>query len=118
MVRYRRRSGGFIRGGTRPYVGLLVQGAIATVFVIASLVGTTVKNAYLVLTQTTLVLFFIPYLYLFLAYLRLRRERTFATALAGLVGTAAPSSSPSCSASSRRPMSTAVGSTKRKSPAA
>src|SRR6266850_727701 len=72
-----------------PYVGLLVQGAIATVFVIASLVGTTVKNAYLVLTQTTLVLFFIPYLYLFLAYLRLRRERTFATALAGLVGTAA-----------------------------
>src|SRR5206468_405686 len=52
-----------------PYVGLLVQGAIATVFVIASLVGTTVKNAYLVLTQTTLILFFIPYLYLFLAYL-------------------------------------------------
>src|SRR5256712_9861259 len=72
-----------------PYVGLLVQGAIATVFVIASLVGTTVKNAYLVLTQTTLVLFFIPYLYLFLAYLRLRRDRTFATTLAGLVGSAA-----------------------------
>jgi amino acid transporter len=72
-----------------PYVGLLVQGAIATVFVIASLVGTTVKNAYLVLTQTTLILFFIPYLYLFLAYLRLRRERTVATALAGLVGSAA-----------------------------
>jgi len=72
-----------------PYVGLLVQGAIATVFVIASLVGTTVKNAYLVLTQTTLILFFIPYLYLFLAYLRLRRERSVATALAGLVGFAA-----------------------------
>jgi amino acid transporter len=72
-----------------PYVGLLVQGAIATVFVIASLVGTTVKNAYLVLTQTTLILFFIPYLYLFLAYLRLRRERNVGTALAGLVGSAA-----------------------------
>jgi len=72
-----------------PYVGLLVQGAIATVFVIASLVGTTVKNAYLVLTQTTLILFFIPYLYLFLAYLRLRRQRTVTTALAGLVGSAA-----------------------------
>jgi len=72
-----------------PYVGLLVQGAIATVFVIASLVGTTVKNAYLVLTQATLILFFIPYLYLFLAYLRLRRERSVATALAGLVGFAA-----------------------------
>src|SRR5438309_1331391 len=72
-----------------PYVGLLVQGAIATVFVIASLVGTTVRNAYLVLTQTTLILFFIPYLYLFLAYLRLRRQRTVTTALAGLVGSAA-----------------------------
>src|SRR6266851_4638490 len=72
-----------------PYVGLLVQGVIATVFVIASLVGTTVKNAYLVLTQTTLILFFIPYLYLFLAYLRLRRQRTVPTGVAGLVGSAA-----------------------------
>src|SRR5438445_13629155 len=72
-----------------PYVGILDPCAIATVFVIASLVGTTVKNAYLVLTQTTLILFFIPYLYLFLAYLRLRRQRTVTTALAGLVGSAA-----------------------------
>jgi len=48
-----------------------------------------VKNAYLVLTQTTLILFFIPYLYLFAAYLRLRRARTAATGLIGLVGLAA-----------------------------
>src|SRR5205823_3069794 len=61
-----------------PHVGLLIQGGIATAFVIASLVGSTVKNAYLVLTQTTIVLFFIPYIYLFAAYLRLRRERTAA----------------------------------------
>jgi amino acid transporter len=72
-----------------PYVGLLTQGVIATVFVVASLLGTTVKNAYLVLTQTTLILFFIPYLYLFLAYLRLRRQRTAPTALVGVVGFAA-----------------------------
>jgi amino acid transporter len=72
-----------------PYVGLLTQGVIATGFVIASLVGSTVKNAYLVLTQTTLILFFIPYLYLFLAYLRLRRVRTAGTALMGAVGFAA-----------------------------
>jgi glutamate:GABA antiporter len=69
-----------------PYVGLLTQGVVATVFVIASLAGTTVKNAYLVLTQTTLILFFIPYLYLFAAYLRLRRVRDARTALVGLVG--------------------------------
>jgi glutamate:GABA antiporter len=72
-----------------PYVGLLVQGALATLFVVASLIGSTVKNAYLVLTQTTLVLFFIPYLYLFAAYLRLRRTRTAVTALSGVVGLAA-----------------------------
>jgi len=72
-----------------PYVGLLVQGAIATVFVIASLAGTSVKSAYLVLTQTTLILFFIPYLYLFAAYLRLRRDRTLGTGLVGVVGLAA-----------------------------
>ena len=72
-----------------PHVGLLVQGAIATLFVIASLVGSSVKSAYLVLTQTTLILYFIPYLYLFATYLRLRRERTPGTALVGLVGLAA-----------------------------
>ena len=72
-----------------PYVGLLTQGGVATVFVIASLAGSTVKNAYLVLTQTTLVLFFIPYLYLFAAYLRLRRVRDARTAVVGIVGFAA-----------------------------
>jgi len=69
-----------------PHVGLLVQGALATVFVVASLVGASVKNAYLALTQTTLILFFIPYLYLFGAYLRLRRTRSAATLLVGLAG--------------------------------
>ncbi|PYP57776.1 MAG: hypothetical protein DMD44_09130 [Gemmatimonadetes bacterium] len=72
-----------------PYVGLLMQGAIATVFVIASLVGSSVRSAYLVLTQTTLVLFFIPYLYLFATYLRLRRDRTLGTGVVGVVGLAA-----------------------------
>ena len=72
-----------------PHVGLLIQGAIATAFVIASLVGSTVKNAYLALTQTTIILFFIPYIYLFAAYLRLRRERTATSALIGFVGLAA-----------------------------
>src|SRR5207247_7076268 len=72
-----------------PHVGLLVQGGIATLFVIASLVGTTVKNAYLVLTQTPIVLFFIPYLYVLVAYLRLRRQPTVGSALVGWIGSAA-----------------------------
>jgi len=72
-----------------PYVALLVQAGIATVFVVAGLAGSTVRDAYVALTDTTIVLYFIPYLYLFASYLRLRRVRTFRTALTGWVGFAA-----------------------------
>ena len=71
-----------------PYLSLLVQGFLATVFVVSSLVGTSVTNAYLILTQTTLILYFIPYLYIFAAYLKLRRQRSAATALVGVLGLA------------------------------
>ena len=69
-----------------PYVSLLVQGGVAALFVVASLVGSTVKAAYLVLVQATVVLYFIPYLFMFAAYLRLRRQRSVGTALAGWSG--------------------------------
>jgi amino acid transporter len=69
-----------------PYLSLLVQGGVAAVFVVVSLVGTTVKTAYLVLVQATVVLFFIPYLFMFAAYLKLRRERTTSTTLVGWSG--------------------------------
>ena len=69
-----------------PYVALLVQGGVATVFVVAGLAGSTVRDAYAALTSATIVLYFIPYLYLFGAYLRLRRVRTQRTAVAGWLG--------------------------------
>lgn len=69
-----------------PYVALLLQGGVTTVFLVAGLVGATVRDAYVALTSTTIVLFFIPYLYLFAAYLRLRRERTLRTAVTGWAG--------------------------------
>jgi len=72
-----------------PYLSLLVQGGLATVFVVLSLVGTSVTSAYLVLTQTTLILYFIPYLYVFGAYLKLRRRRTPLTVAVGVAGLAA-----------------------------
>jgi amino acid transporter len=62
-----------------PHVALLLQGVLATAFVIAGLVGATVRDAYVALTSATIVSYFIPYLYLFSAYLRLRRRRTLAT---------------------------------------
>jgi amino acid transporter len=69
-----------------PHVALLVQGSVATLFVAAGLLGASVRDAYLTLVDTTIVLFFIPYLYLFGAYLRLRRRRTVGSALAGWLG--------------------------------
>jgi glutamate:GABA antiporter len=69
-----------------PYVALLVQAGVATVFVLAGLLGSTVRDAYVALTDTTIVLYFIPYLYLFATYLRLRRTRTWRTGVTGWVG--------------------------------
>ena len=57
-----------------PYVALLVQGVGATIFILVSAVGATVEEAYLVLIDTTIIVYFIPYLYLFLALPALRRR--------------------------------------------
>jgi amino acid transporter len=72
-----------------PYVSLILMGVVATVFIVASLANATVKSAYLLLTQTTLILFFLPYVYIFIVYLKLRRQRTRGTLLLGLLGLAA-----------------------------
>jgi amino acid transporter len=69
-----------------PHVALLVQAGVATLFIVAGLLGSTVRDAYVALVDTTIVLYFIPYLYLFASYLRLRRVRTWRTAVTGWVG--------------------------------
>ncbi|HVH09106.1 MAG TPA: APC family permease [Gemmatimonadales bacterium] len=69
-----------------PHVALLVQGGVATLFVAAGLVGANVRDAYLTLVDTTIVLYFLPYLYLFAAYLRLRRRRDAASGFTGWLG--------------------------------
>ena len=72
-----------------PWVALLVQGGLATVFVVAGLIGASVRDAYVTLTSATIVLSFVPYLYVFASYLRLQRRRTVWTVAAGWVGFAA-----------------------------
>ena len=72
-----------------PYVSLILMGVVATVFIVASLANSSVKSAYLLLTQTTLILFFIPYLYIFVVYIKLRRQRSTGTLLLGVLGLAA-----------------------------
>lgn len=55
-----------------PYVAILVPAALASVLLVISLLGkgTTVDRAYLILLDMNILLFFIPYLYLFVVFLR------------------------------------------------
>ena len=57
-----------------PYVAILTQAVLATIFLLLSVLGrgTTVEKAYLVLLDTMLLVYFVPYLYLFVAYLIIR----------------------------------------------
>ena len=57
-----------------PYVAILTQAVLATVFLLLSVLGkgTTVETAYLVILDTMLLVYFIPYIYLFICYLVVR----------------------------------------------
>jgi len=57
-----------------PHVALLVQAAISAVFVILGQAGTTVRGAYDVLVSMSIITYFIPFLYMFAAMIRLQRE--------------------------------------------
>ena len=58
-----------------PYVAIFVQAALATVFLLVSVLGkgTTVEKAYLIILDTQLLIYFIPYVYLFISFLLHRR---------------------------------------------
>lgn len=66
-----------------PYVAILVQASLSTVFLLASLLGkgTSVETAYLILLDTMLLVYFIPYVYLFISFLLLRRGAVDAGAM-------------------------------------
>lgn len=57
-----------------PYVALLVQAVLSAIFILAATQGDTVKTAYQKLVNATLIVYFIPYLYMFAAAIRLRGD--------------------------------------------
>lgn len=63
------------RWGT-PYVAIVVQAALATVALGLSVLGqgTQVETVYLILLDTTILIYFVPFLYLFASLIVLRRK--------------------------------------------
>lgn len=63
------------RWGT-PYVAIIVQAALATVALVLSVLGrgTQVETVYLILLDTTILIYFVPFLYLFASLIVLRRK--------------------------------------------
>jgi amino acid transporter len=62
-----------------PYVAILTQAPIAAVFLLLSVLGkgTTVEKAFLILIDMSLLIYFIPYIYLFITFMvHCRRNRT------------------------------------------
>jgi amino acid transporter len=59
-----------------PYVAILAQAALATVFLLLSVLGkgTTVERAFLTLLDMSLLIYFIPFVYLFMCFIRHRRR--------------------------------------------
>jgi glutamate:GABA antiporter len=57
-----------------PWVALLTQFAIGVLFIFLGQAGTTVKGAYDVLVSMGVITYFIPYLYLFAAMIKLQSE--------------------------------------------
>lgn len=55
-----------------PHVSILSQAALATLFLLMSFAGSGIEEAYMVLLDTTLLITFIPYLYLFASYIKVR----------------------------------------------
>jgi amino acid transporter len=57
-----------------PYVAMLVQAALAGVFIVLGQAGTSVRGAYEALVSMGIIANFIPFLYMFAAMIRLQRE--------------------------------------------
>jgi amino acid transporter len=57
-----------------PYVSLLVQAGFAALLIFAGQAGTSVEGAYNVLVSMSIIAYFIPYLFMFAAMIKLQRE--------------------------------------------
>jgi amino acid transporter len=66
-----------------PYVAILTQGVLASLFLVLGFPGSTVAETYLLLCELSVIVYFIPYLYLFLCAMQANRTVAEAVALPG-----------------------------------
>ncbi len=59
-----------------PHISLIVQGVIISVLLLASIAGSKIQEAYSVLYDMAVILYFIPFLYMFLALIWHNRKNT------------------------------------------
>ena len=71
-----------------PWVSLLTQYFVGMLFIFLGQAGTNVKGAYDVLASMTVIVYFIPYLYVFAALIKLQREPGIARRDSGARGEA------------------------------
>jgi amino acid transporter len=64
-----------------PYVALLVQAAISAVFVVLGQAGTSVRGAYDVLVSMSIITYFVPFLFMFAALIKVQNEAAGADVL-------------------------------------
>ncbi|HTO86336.1 MAG TPA: APC family permease [Thermoanaerobaculia bacterium] len=57
-----------------PWFAMAFQAGFSAIFIVAATQGDTVKGAYLKLVNATLIVYFLPYLYMFASAIRLRAE--------------------------------------------
>jgi amino acid transporter len=55
-----------------PYVAIIVQGSIAAVFIFLGQAGTSVKGAYDVLVSMSIISYFLPFIFMFLAMIKVQ----------------------------------------------
>jgi amino acid transporter len=57
-----------------PYIALMTQGVVVTLLMLAAVTESTIEEAYIMLLDMSIILYFIPFLYMFAALPALRRK--------------------------------------------
>jgi amino acid transporter len=68
-----------------PYISILIQGIVSSLFLILSAAGSTVRQFWQLLLSTTVIVYFIPYLYMFVAYFWFMRKKSMPLNATGLL---------------------------------